>query len=66
MTEKRKTYMLALDKDDPERELNFEIDFQLTLTEAERYEIMDNLVKDGLEFVEKNGYTSAPAIVARA
>jgi hypothetical protein len=66
MEPKRKTFMLTLDHDDPEKERLFEIEFQMSLTDHERYEIMDQLVKDGLEFVERNGYTNTPAIVARS
>lgn len=58
--------MLALENDDPEKERSFELEFQLSLTDQERYEIMDQLVKDGLEFVERNGYTDTPAIIARS
>lgn len=58
--------MLALDHDDPEKEREFEIEFQMSLSEHERYEIMDQLVKDGLEFVERNEYTNTPAIAARS
>jgi hypothetical protein len=63
---KRKTFILVLDKDDPEKELEFELDFQLSLTAAERYEMMDRLVKDGLEFIQRNGYKNTPAIVTRS
>ena len=63
---KRKTYMLSLEKDDPKKEMEFEIEFQLSLTEKQRYEIMDRLVKEGLEFVRRNGYKNTPAIAARS
>jgi len=63
---KRKTYILVLDGDDPERELEFELDFQLSLSAAERYEMMDRLVNDGLEFIQRNGYKNTPAILARS
>jgi hypothetical protein len=63
---KRRTFILVLDKDDPEKELEFELDFQASLTAAERYEIMDRLAKDGLEFVKRNGYKSTPAFVAQS
>ena len=57
--------MLSLEKDDPEKELEFEIQFQLSLTAEQRYEMMDRLVKDGLEFIARNGYSKTPAIVTR-
>lgn len=62
----KKTYILILDKDDPKRELEFEIEFQLSLTPAERYEAMDRLVNDGLELMARNGYSKTPAIVTRS
>ena len=62
---KHKTFILVLDKDDPEKELEFELDFQLTLSAAERYELMNRLVKDGLRLVKQNGYQRNPSIVAR-
>lgn len=63
---KRKTYILILDKDDPKKELEFEITFQLSLTSAERYEAMDRLVHDGLELLERHGYSNTPKIVTRS
>ena len=63
---KRRTMILVLGKDDPEKELEFEIDFQLSLTPAERYEIMDRLVKDGLEIIKRNGYKKTPSFIARS
>jgi len=65
MSKKKKTYILVLDKDDPEKELDFEIEFQLSLTPAQRYRIMDKLVRDGLEFIRKRGYQNTPAVVTR-
>jgi len=63
---KHKTHILILDDDDPEREIKFEINFQLSLTPAERYEIMDSLVRDVLEMKSRHGYKNTPAIVARS
>lgn len=64
-SKKYKTHILILDGDDPERELAFEIEFQRSLTAAERYEIMESLVKDVLELADRNGYQDTPSIVAR-
>jgi hypothetical protein len=63
---KRKTLILILDKDNPEKELDFEIEFQLSLTAAQRYEMMDRLVKNGLGFVKQNGYQNSPPIITRS
>lgn len=62
MKKKYKTHILVLDEDDPERELQFKIDYQLSLTAAERYEIMDRLVRDGLRKYE---HTKIPKIITR-
>lgn len=43
---KHKTHIPILDRDDPQKELEFEIEFQLSLAPAERYEAMDRLVMD--------------------
>ena len=71
MTKKRdkkrhKTRILILDRDDPVRELDFEIDYQLSLTAEERYEIMNQLVNDGMELIKQHGYKNTPLFVTRA
>lgn len=35
-----KSHTLILDRDDPERELEFEVDFQLSLTTRQRFAMM--------------------------
>jgi len=60
-----KTHILILDKDDPKKELEFEVRFQLSLSMKERYEIRDRLVKDGLKLIEKRGPIKGPMIVTR-
>jgi hypothetical protein len=59
------THILLLDKDDPKKELEFEVQFQLSLSMKQRYEIMDRLVKDGLERMKKHGYKPTPTILTR-
>ncbi len=63
---KGKTHLLVLDRDEPKKELEFEVEYQLSLTPAQRYEIMDRLVRDGLSFIKRHGYQEAPAIVTRS
>lgn len=63
---KHKTHILILDKDDPEKELDFEVEFQLSLTAAERYEIMDRLVRDGLTLMKRNGHQDTSPIAIRS
>jgi hypothetical protein len=65
-TTKNKTAILILDGDDPGRELEFEIEFQLSLTVEERYEAMERLVETGLELIGRNGYSKTPAVVTRS
>ncbi len=65
MPKKRKTHILILDEDDPQRELEFEIRFQLSLTEEERYDAMDRLIKDWQELVAQHGYSKTPPIATR-
>jgi hypothetical protein len=55
-----------LDKDDPKKELEFEVQFQLSLSMKQRYEIMDRLVQDGLEIMKKHGYKPTPTIFTRS
>jgi hypothetical protein len=62
---KKKTHILILDKDDPKRELEFEIRFMLSLTQAERYKLMERLVSEGLKQKKRNGYKATPSIVTR-
>jgi hypothetical protein len=62
---KRTTYILVLDDHNPERELDFEIEFQLSLSAAQRYRNMNRLVKAGLKIMKRNGYKTSPAITTR-
>jgi hypothetical protein len=62
---KHKTHILILDKDDPKKELEFEVQFQLSLSVKQRYEIMDQLMKDRLKLIEKRGPIKGSMIVAR-
>lgn len=62
---KHKTFILVPEKDDPEKELEFELDFQMSLTARRRYEIMDRLVKDGMEFTKRDGRKVTPATITR-
>jgi len=40
---KQKTYILTLEKDDPKKEMEFEIAFQLSLSAAQRYRRMQKM-----------------------
>ena len=63
MKKKKKTYMLSLEKDDPEKELEFEIKFQLSLTKKQRYNRMRKLVSQALE--KKYDRKPTPSLFSR-
>ena len=63
---KKKTYILSLEKDDPGKELEFEIIFQLSLTSSQRYKRMVNMFKQNKESINKNERQKTPAIISRA
>jgi hypothetical protein len=63
---KHKTFILAVEGDDPEKELEFELNFQMSLTPAERYEIMNQLVKDGLALIQEHGYQNDTSVIIRS
>ena len=63
---KQKTYILQLEKDDPKKEMEFEVAFQLSLTEKQRYKILMRLLKQTIKFVKKHDYPKTPAIISRA
>ena len=65
MVKKRKTHILKLNKYSEKKEKQFELDFQDSLTIAERFQMMfymSNLMK---EMLIKNGYRKPFEIVKR-
>lgn len=65
MVRKHRSYVLKLDKDDPDKEIQFEMDFLLSLTTAERFEMMfraSNLVRD---ILIRNGHRKPSEIIKR-
>ena len=62
---KRKVKILSLEKDDPKKELEFEVAFQLSLTEKQRYERMMKLFKLATRNVKRHDYLKTPAIISR-
>jgi hypothetical protein len=62
---KRKTYILQVEGDDPQKELEFEVAFNLTLTEKQRYKRMMKLLKRTIKYVEEHDYPKTPAIISR-
>ncbi len=65
MKRKHKTFMLSLDRDDPEKELEFEVMFALTMTSKQRYKRMEHLLKLGKEFKKNNDRKIAPSLFTR-
>ena len=63
---KKKTYILSLEKDDPKKELEFEITFQLSLTSSQRYKRMVKMFKQNMDSISKNERQKIPAIISRA
>jgi len=62
---KHKTFRLILDKDDPEKELEFELDFQASLTTRERFQMMFVRSAEVAEMMGRNGRRKSSQIVKR-
>ncbi len=60
-----KTRILVLDKHDPEREFEFELDWLMSLTSKQRYEMMLRLSTDALKRMIHDGYLKPVEIVER-
>ena len=63
---KKNTYILSLEKDDPKKELEFEITFQLSLTSSQRYKRLVKMFKQNMDSISKNERQKTPAIISRA
>ncbi len=63
---KKKTYILSLEKDDPKKELEFEIKFQLSLTSSQRYKRMVKMFKQNMDSISKNERQKTTSIISRA
>jgi len=63
---KKKTYILSIEKDDPKKELEFEVAFQLSLTSSQRYKRMIKMFKQNMDSINKNERQKTPAIISRA
>ncbi|MFO7446261.1 MAG: hypothetical protein R6W90_07835 [Ignavibacteriaceae bacterium] len=62
----KKTYILSLEKDDPKKELEFEVAFQLSLTEKQRYKRMKKLFYQAIAERKKKNPSKKPIIISRA
>lgn len=61
-----KTYVLKLDKDDPEREMDFQVRCQMRLTTAQRFKQMFERSKLIAEMMIAHGHTKSSLIVKRS
>ncbi len=57
--------ILSIDNDDPQRELEFEVAFQLSMTTKQHYARMKKLVNQTMEVVKKSDHKKTPAIISR-
>ena len=65
MNHKKKSRILKLSRDDSEKELDFELDYQLSLTVQERFEMMERASREVAHLLFKNGYTRPFEIIKR-
>ena len=63
---KKKTNILSLENDDPKKELEFEIAFQLSLSSSQRYKRMIKMFKQNKTIINKNERKKTPAVISRA
>ncbi len=57
--------IIKLAKDDPEKELEFELEFQRSLTTQQRFEMMFRKSKELAQMLIENGHRKAFEIVKR-
>lgn len=57
--------ILKIDSDDEEKEIDFEVDYLLSLTSEQRFHMMFQRSKELAEMLEKNGYRKTPEIIKR-
>lgn len=63
---KPKTWILQLDHDDPEKELDFEVRWQLSLSKADRFRMMFDKSRMIRNMLETHGHSTPPQIIQRA
>ena len=62
---KSKTRILILDKHNPKREFEFELEYLMSLTSAQRYEMMLRLSEDALKRMIRHGHLQPVEIIER-
>lgn len=65
MKQKHKTHILKLKRDNPKKELQFELDYQSSLTTKERFEMMFKRSNQLKEMLIKNGHRKPFEIIKR-
>ena len=65
MLKKRKTYICQLDHDDEDKALEFELEFQKSLTTSERFKMMFEMSDRIKETLIKHGYRKPTEIIQR-
>lgn len=62
---KRKTWILKLDRDDPEKEIDFEIRYQMTLTTEEHFKRMISRSSQIAKMMAAHGHKKTPGMFQR-
>jgi hypothetical protein len=57
--------ILKIEKDDEEKEIDFELDYQLSLTVDQRFSMMFQKSKELADILEKNGHRRPSEIIKR-
>lgn len=58
--------ILKMDQDDEEREMDFELDYQLSLDVEQRFRMMFQKSKELAAILEKNGHRKPSEIIKRS
>lgn len=53
------------DKDNPEKELDFELDYQLSLSTAQRFKMMFEKSREMLKLMQKHGHRKTFEVIKR-
>ena len=61
----KKTKILKLTDFDEEKEIQFELDFLLSFSIQERFQLMFSRTRELLEILEKNGHRRSTEIIKR-
>ena len=61
----QRTFVLKVDKDKPDKELEFELNFLQSLTTKQRFQMMFKKTKEILDLLEKSGHRRPSQIIKR-